>query len=65
MERLIEIIRRFALVGVWLVGGGISAALFIASQDHGILGGVAIGTLVLTWVGTKIINWIMGPPSRP
>ena len=63
MERLIEIIRRFALVGVWLIGGGIGAVLFIAAQDHGILAGVAIGTLALTWVVTKIINWIMGPPA--
>ena len=58
MDRLIEIVRRFAIVGIWIFGSGITVICFIGAQDHGVFAGVGLGVLFLTWLVTKVVNWI-------
>ena len=59
MDRLIEVFRRLAIVIVWLFGLGISAILILGAQENGALAGLALGALILTWLTTKIVNWIL------
>ena len=59
MDRLIEVLRRLAIVIVWLFGLGISAILFLGAQENGALAGLGLGALILTWLTTKIVNWIL------
>ena len=60
MERLIEILRRLILVGVWIVAIG-SAAMFTVlafSESEFAILLISIGILFAAWIATKIINWI-------
>ena len=64
MDRLIEVLRRLAIVIVWLFGLGITAIFFIGAQENGALAGLGLGALVLTWLVAKIVNLILARPSQ-
>ena len=64
MERLIEVLRRLAIVIIWLFGLGITAIFFIGAQENGALAGLGLGALVLTWLVAKVVNWILARPSQ-
>lgn len=59
MDRLIEVLRRLAIVIVWLFGLGISAIFFVGAQENAPLAGLGLGALILTWLVAKIVNWIL------
>ena len=59
MGRLIVVLRRLAIVIVWLFGLGITAIFFLGAQENGALAGLGLGALILTWLTTKIVNWIL------
>ena len=64
MDRLIEVLRRLAIVIVWLFGLSITAILFISAQENGALAWLGLGALVLTWLVVKIVNWILARPPQ-
>ena len=69
MERLIEVLRRLAIVIVWLFGLGITAIFFIGAQENGALAGLGLGALVLTWLVVlhsmkESLYWVL-PSSSP
>ena len=65
-EKLLEVIKRLAVVLIWLVGGGLSPAVFEdccdghrqtgVRDDNDIIPVVAIP--VVTCIVHKLINWI-------
>jgi hypothetical protein len=64
MDRLIEVLRRLAIVIVWLFGLGISAIFFVGAQENGSLAGLGLVALILTWLVAKIVDWILARPPQ-
>ena len=61
MGKLLEVVRRLAIVAVWLFGGGfalLAGAQSVKNEHYDdLLGSFAI--LVLTFITHKIINWVL------
>ena len=66
MEKLIEIIRRLAVVIVWAVGGGL-CLIGLGEYNKGNINGVRdetdliipVAVLVVTYIVHKLVNWIL------
>ena len=63
MDKLLEIVRRLLISVVWIVGGGISLSMIVATFLDG--NSNRVGTLVIglvgipvAWVVSKLVNWI-------
>jgi len=61
MERLIEIIRKLGISAIWIFGGGISLLSFISGiiNSNTTYMMVGAGLLLLTYVVSKLVNWIL------
>ncbi len=74
MERFLEILRRFLIVSVWIIFGGLGYVLFSDSRNEkdlligglvvpgyvGTIGVVVVGSLVCTF----IIDWILKKDNK-
>ncbi len=65
MDRLIEILRRVALVTIWVIGGGF-AVMFVLLSFHAdtflrqvMINLIAIGFLVFSYLCHKLLNWML------
>ena len=65
MDRLIEILRRVALVTIWVIGGGF-AVMFVLLSFHAdtffrqvMINLMALGFLVFSYLCHKLLNWIL------
>ena len=60
MERLIEIVRKLGMSIIWILGGGASLLCIIsgALNDSNEFIIVGLGLFILTFVISKLINWI-------
>ena len=63
VDKLLEIVRRLLISVVWIVGGGISLSMIVATFLDG--NSNRVGTLVIglvgipvAWVVSKLVNWI-------
>jgi len=67
MGKLLEVVRRLAIVITWLIGGGSGIALVIdgydRSSDESMFQGVVV--LMVTYVVHRVINWVLLKEDKP
>ena len=67
MGKLLEVIRRLAIVITWLIGGAIGLGQIFngyeqGNDEHMIEGAVA---LLVTYVVHRVINWVLLKEDKP
>jgi hypothetical protein len=62
MQQLVEILRRAAQAVLWIGGLGLATLLFISgiSGNETLMWGAAVVVTLLTWIASKIVNWVLG-----
>ena len=67
MEKLLEVIRRLALVFTWLIGGAVGLSQIFNGFEYGnnerIWHGVL--ALVVTYFVQRVINWVLLKEDKP
>ena len=70
MDRLIEILRRVALVTIWVIGGGF-AVMFVLLSFHAdtflrqaMINFMALGFLIFSYFCHMLLNWILNKKGR-
>ena len=60
MDRLIEIIRKLAVIGSYIVIGGSGVGFFIlgVGEKEPAIMGVGMALVILSWLVHKVLNWI-------
>ena len=61
LERLLSIIRKLLQAMVWLFGIGFSALLIVGGMNEkqgALMIGSGLALILLTWLTSKLINWI-------
>ena len=65
MDRLIEILRRVALITIWVIGGGFAVMFVLLSfradtfLRQVMINLMALGFLVFSYLCHKLLNWIL------
>ena len=73
MGKLLEVIRRLAIVITWFFGGGFALLVFNDYYDgHYQTGvrnttelGIALGLLFATYIVHRVINWVLLKEDKP